>query len=494
MLYIRMAIILVVALYTSRIVLNTLGIEDYGIYNVVGGVVAMFSFFNGTLSGATSRFLTFELGTSRVCKLKEVFRAALTIHLALAVGIFFLGGTVGYWFMENKLVIPESRMHAARIVYFFSVLTCMVAILQVPFNAAIIAHERMNVYAYVSIIEACTKLIVVYLLSYMNFDKLVLYAVLMFVVTGTIALSYGIYACRAFEECRLKLSRNGAFLKPMLSYSGWDLYGNLSVMARGQGINVLQNMFFGPVINAASGVATQVQNAVAGFADNFLTAVRPQIVKNYASARFSEMQSLIMNASKYSFLMLFIISLPLILENRFVLTLWLKQVPAYAVVFCQLSLINNLVGILFRSIAFSIHATGKMRRISFINGTIFLLVIPVSYFLLRAGFSPVTPFVVNIVLLLFGSASNLYTLKLYVPAFSVREFLCRVVRVCLITVATASVVPVIVHMELEEGWVRFFIVSLVSLATTALSVYYIALGKRSREKVVQAVFRKIKHG
>ena len=491
-LYIRMLLVMLVGLYASRIILATLGIEDFGIYNIVGGLVAMFSFLNGTLSGATSRFITYELGTNNKENLQNVFSGTLTIHLILALLIFLLSETIGLWFLENKLVIPENRMMAARFVFHLSIITCLISIIQVPYTAAIIAHERMNIYAYVSILEVFLKLGAVYLLVIGNFDKLSFYASLMLCIIILIAFFYFYYGSKIFQECRFKLTTNKEIIKPMLSYSGWDLYGNMSIMARGQGINILLNIFFGASINAASGIATQVQNAVAGFSDNFLIAVRPQIVKNYASNNNNEMQKLIFNASIFSFLLLFIISFPIILECHFILHLWLKEVPDYSIVFCQLTLIFNLISIMFRSIMFSIHATGKMKRISFINGTIYLMVIPISYCFLKAGFSPTIPFVINIILLFVGSISNLYTLHLYIPTFSIVLFLRKVVLVCAVTIFVAIILPLYFRFIFEESWRRFIIVGFTSVLAILTSGYFIAMDKTMRKKIICNIQNKIK--
>ncbi|NRT13274.1 polysaccharide biosynthesis protein [Flavobacterium sp. 14A] len=491
LLYFRMFITMGVSLYTSRVVLNTLGISDYGVYNVVGGVVAMFSFLNGSLSGATSRFLTFELGTQNKERLNKVFSSALTVHLGLAIIILVIGETIGLWLLENKLVIAENRMFAARIVYQLSIISCIVAIIHVPSSAAIIAHERMNIYAYVSIVEVGLKLLVVFLLLIGNFDKLILYGVLTLIVTIIITLIYQIYSYRNFSECKFRISLDKEMMMPMLSYSGWDLYGNLSVMVRGQGINILLNTFFGTIINAASGIATQVQNAIAGFADNFLVAVRPQIVKNYASGNIVEMQRLIFNASKFSFLLLFLISFTFIVEIEFVMKLWLVKVPLYAIIFCQLSLLNNLVSIMFRTVMFSIHATGKMKRISFINGTIYIMVLPISYGLLKLGFSPIAPFLINIFLLTIGCASNLITLNLYIPEFSISEFLKKVVMINLIIVVLSSIMPLIIYYSMEEGFLRFLIVGFTSVVSIGIATYYIAIDNDMRKASKSYLLNKI---
>lgn len=483
---------IVVSLYTSRLVLNALGVSDYGIYNVVGGVVGMFEFINSSLSGATSRFLTFELGAQNGQKLKETFSSSLIIHICVAILIFILSETIGLWFLTNKLVIPQERMLAAHIVYQLSILTCMINITQVPYTAAIIAHEKMGIFALIGIVNVILKLIITLMLYLGNSDKLILYSILFFIVSCITVLATRFYCIKKYTECTLRFKINKKIILPILSFSSWDLYGNLSLVARGQGINILQNLFFGPIINAASGIANQVQSVIASFADNFLTAVRPQIVKNYACGNIEGMQKLLYNASKYSFYLLFLLSYPLIIENSFILRIWLNNVPTYAVILCQLSLINNLVSIMFRSVMFSIHATGKIKRISFINGTIYLLTLPLSYIFLKLGYPPQTPFVINIFLLLCGSISNLITLRMYIHSFKIRLFICNVIWPCCYVCTIGAIIPLFIRINMDEGWVRLIIVTLCSITSISLSILYIGINKSTRKQLYSLIISKIR--
>lgn len=482
-LYLRMLITMGVSLYTSRVLLDTLGIEDYGIYNIVGGVVIMFSVLNTSLSGATSRFLTYELGSGNSNILKRTFASAFLIHLFVALFIFILAETIGLWFVYNKLLIPSERFNSALIAYQFSILSSLISITQVPYNAAIIAHERMSIYAYVSIFEAILKLLIVYILVIGQFDKLVLYSILMFIASLIIASIYRIYCTRRFEECRMSFKIERSKTKAMIVYSGWDLYGNLSVMVRGQGVNILLNLFFGAVINAATGITTQVQNVIDRFADNFLTAVKPQIVKCYALGHFDEMKNLINNSAKFSYCLLFFMSLPLILESSFVLSIWLKEVPYYTVVFCQTSLLNGLTTVMFRPIMYSIHATGKVKRMSLINGTIYLSTLPISYFLLKQGYPPITPYIINIILMALGSISNLLILKKYLPLFSILSFLSKViVPICFITLMSIPL-PLFLLTTMKSSWIRFILICIACVISIGISVFTIGLNKDLRSKL-----------
>jgi O-antigen/teichoic acid export membrane protein len=305
MLYIRMLFSMVVSLYTSRIVLNTLGVEDYGIYNVVGGIITMFSFLNGAMAAGTQRFLTFELGKNDAIQLSRVFSMSMSIHLMIALVVFVLGETLGLWFVNTQLTIPSERMAAANWVYQFSVLSAMVGIWSVPYNASIIAHERMNVYAYVSILEVILRLLIVFLLQWFGFDKLKFYAVLVFSVSLTIRFIYGRYSKLHFSETRFKFYWNKDLFNTLVSYAGWNLWGNLAVVAHDQGVNILLNIFFGPAVNAARGIAYSVKAAVYSFVQNFQVAMNPQIIKSFASGDFKNMHQLIFQGSKFSFFLLF---------------------------------------------------------------------------------------------------------------------------------------------------------------------------------------------
>ena len=492
-LYFRLLLTVAISLYTSRVFLQTLGIVDFGIYSLVGGLIGMFSFLSLALSSSTSRFLTFELGSFNSEKLAKTFKSAITIHIGLAIVIFILAETIGLWLLEYKLVIPEDRIFAARVVYQISILISIVMVLRIPYNAALIAHEKMSIYAYIGIAEAFLKLLILYpLVVFGDFDKLILYSVLMFLVTIIILSTYIYYCSRSFVECRFKLSGDKQIMKTMLSYCSWEIFGNFSVVARGHGINIILNLFFGVIINAATAIATQVQNAVSGFSSSFLVAVQPQIIKLYASGNIKELQKLIFATSKFSFLLLSIISLPLLIENQFLLNIWLNNVPEYAIIFCQLCIINNMISIIFRPIILSVHATGKVKRVNLINGVIYLLVVPISYFMLKTGFSPVVPFIINILLLILGSFSNLIILREYIPEFSIFKFCKEVLSVCFLIVLISSIIPISIYCNMEPGFIRFILVSLTSVITISISTYSIAMNNETRNKLKIFIFSKLR--
>lgn len=343
LLYFRMLFTMGVSLYTSRVVLNTLGVEDFGIYNVVGGVVVMFSFLNSSLATATQRFLNYEMGQGNALKLEKVFSIALTGHYLIALSVILLAETIGLWFVSTQLEIPAERMHAALWVYQFSILTLAVSIISVPYNAVIIAHERMKVFAYVSIAEVSLKLTVVFLLVYLSFDKLVLYAFLLLVVAVIVRMIYATYCKRNFTECKYRFIFEKDLFAQMFCFSGWMFTGTLSNLFSSQGVNILINMFFGPIQNAARGIAYQIQGTVNAFVTNFMVAVQPQIVKSYSQGNYSYMYKLVFMASRYSFYLLFLLSLPVLLQTQYLLQLWLKNVPDYSVLFTQLVVIDLLI-------------------------------------------------------------------------------------------------------------------------------------------------------
>lgn len=491
LLYVRMAFSMIVSLYTSRVVLATLGVEDFGIYGVVGGIVTLFDFLNASMSGCTSRFLTFELGRGNFNNLRDTFSTAIYVHLFIALLVLIVAEPVGLWFMHSKMQVPADRMDAAQVVFHLSVLSMMINVTQVPYNASIISHERMDVYAYVEIVNVLLKLLIVYLLQLSSYDKLVTYAILVFVVTASVAMFYRIYCMKHFKECHIRRVWRVDIFKSMLAFSGWDLYGNLSVTMRTQGVNMLLNMFFGPLMNAAASIASQVQGAVMAFAQNVNTAVRPQIIKRYASGERESMVSLIRNAVRLNFLVLLLITVPLISELHFVLKLWLGQVPECAVAFCTFTLLFNFFANLSSILVIGVHATGKIFRPSFVNGTLYLLVIPVSYVSFRCGGSAWTSYLFNVLAVVMGMLSNAYTLRLYVREFPLTQFLLRDLLPCISLMAIAFLASFVIVHFMSEGWLRFMIVGISSTTIVTTIGYQFILPQAIRGKLKEKLLGKI---
>ncbi|MDR0844539.1 MAG: oligosaccharide flippase family protein [Tannerella sp.] len=494
LLYARMLLTMLASLYISRIVLNVLGVEDFGIFGVVGGVVTLFSFLNSAMAGSTSRFLTFEIGRDDDEKLKKTFSSALTVHLLIAGLILVLGETVGWWFLKNKLVIPDGRMYAAIWVYQFSLVSMAISVTQIPYHALILAHEKMSVYAYIEMLNVFLKLGMVYLLLVVHADKLIVYAGLVLVISIIITLIYRLYCYKHYTRCRYRYGWERDVVYPMLSFSGWDLYGNMSTIVRTQGVNILLNLFFGPVMNAANMIAVQVQGAVMSFANNIVTATRPQIVKSYAKGDYQYTCDLVQNTSKFTCLLLLFLSLPLMVEAKYVLTLWLKNVPEHAVTFCIYVLIFNFFATISTVVVGAVHATGNIKRPSLINGSLYVMVLPVSYVAFRFNAQPEIPYICNALFVFAGMLSNVYTLKLYVPQFRANDFIVNVLCSVLCISLIAGVFSLAVRHFMQEGLLRLLSVVFISTLSISISGYFLAMDKYARSLVKRKVCAFLRQG
>lgn len=486
-LYFRMFFSMAVSLFTSRVVLQTLGVMDYGIWNVVCGVITMFSFLNASMAGCTNRFLAFELGRKDYGKLQEVFSSALTIHILIALVILVLGETIGLWFLHEKLVIPSDRMFAANIIYQITIISSMIGITQVPYNAMIMANERMNVYAYIEIANVCLRLIIVYMLYISPFDKLVSYGILTFAVSVLIMMTYRIYCIKKLRSCKFKLSLDRNIIKPMLNFSGWDLYGNASVMARTQGVNMLLNMFFTSVMNAASGIATSVQGAVMAFASNVLAAFRPQIVKTYAAGNYAETAELVRRASVYTTYLLLIFTLPLLLETDYVLKLWLKTPPEYAAILCRYVLLFNIITNLSSVLISGVHATGHIIRSSFINGTCYLLVIPFSYIAFKMGMKAEVAYAFNIVAVCIGMTQNLFVLSKYVPELKKLPYFLHVILRYLLVGGFTYFLAELICDHIDPSFKRLCLTVLVTTVLFTTMTFLFIFNKKERHFAIEKI-------
>ena len=483
MLYFRMLISMVVGLFTSRVVLQALGVEDYGIYNVVGGVVGMFSLLSGSLSAAISRFITFELGKGDTDKLKKVFSSAVTIQIILALIIIALAETIGLWFLTNKLVIPEERMFAAQWVYQLSILTFAISLISVPYNAAIIAHERMSAFAYMSIFDVFSKLLIAYSIYYTSCDRLIFYGILCTVLSLINRLIYGIYCKKHFEECTYKFLFDKALLKQMFGFAGWNFIGASSAVLRDQGGNMLLNIFCGPAANAARGIAMQVNSAIHGFVGNFMVALNPQITKSYASGEHDYMMSLIYKGARFSYYILLILSLPVIINANYILNLWLKTVPEHSVIFVQLILIFAMSESLANPIVTAMLATGNIRNYQIIVGGLQMMNLPLSYLFLRWGFPAETVFIVAIFISICCEMTRLYMLRGMIK-LSMRSFLREVYFNVILVTIIAAVIPVILFNILPNDFLGFIVNCIVCILCTTLSILYIGLSRSERQMIV----------
>lgn len=495
-LYFRMILIMLVTLYTSRVVLAQLGIKDYGIYNVVGGVVTMFAFLNNCMTTSTQRFLTFELGKGNTQRLKDVFAASLNIHIAIAFTIVVLAESIGLWFVNYKLVIPADRLVAANWVFQFAILSFCVNIIQVPYNAVIIAHEKMNVYAYISIVEVMLKLGIVYLLSVSPFDKLIAYAVLIFAVQLLIRAIYQIYCRKNYEESKFRIFWDKSLYQQMSGFAGWNLFGSLAWMLRDQGLNIVLNLFFGPVINAARGVATQVSGAVMNFISNFQVALNPQITKNYANGNIQEMEKLTYLGIKFSYIILFFLAFPLSLNINYVLHLWLVEVPDYTALFIILIMIDSMVGNLF-GVPFmtSLSATGKIRNYQIVVSFIILLIVPVGYIALRLGCDAPSVFYITIIFSgISGFARFLFCRKQI--GYSLREMTKGVLLPVLSITVVALPLPIFAKLEYfqTDTLMNFLLLCLISIVMTFVSAWFVGLNTTEKDKLLSIIKSKIHKG
>lgn len=457
-LYLRMLLSMVISLFTSRVFLQALGVENYGIQNVVGGFLGMASFLFASMSSATSRFITYELGKGYSQKLKDTFSTAVLIHAGLALAIVVLAETVGLWFLTNKLVIPENRMFAAHVVYQLSLVGMVLGIMQSPYGAVMISHEHMKIYAYVEILNVSLKLLILYLVIAIPGDKLIICSILLFIQSFIIWLVYRIYCIRHFKEARFHYVWDKNVMKPMFEFSGWDLFGNFSVMMRTQGVSVLLNLFFGPIINAASGIAATVQGAVMNFSTNIITAYRPQLIKQYAKGEYDYLFSLSRDAIKVSSMLLMLLTVPLMINLDFVIGLWLGQVPEYVVPICQVTLVYNFLATISIILAAIIHATGKMKRISLINGSIYIMVIPITYLAYKSGsHDPILPFILNVVGISIGVLSNAYSIKLYIPSFKLRYFIFKEYLLTMVLFGGVLGITYFCMQFMEQGWFRLLL-------------------------------------
>ena len=398
LLYFRMLFMMVVSLYTSRVILNALGVEDFGIYNVVGGLVSMFSVISGSLSAAISRFITYELGKGDQSNLNKIFSASVTIQLLLSLIIVVLIESVGVWFLNTKMTIPADRMTAANRVLQFSIVTFLINLGSVPYNAAIFAHEKMSAFAYISILEAVGKLTIAFLIMWSPIDELICYAILMCAVAVIVRLTYGHYCKKHFAECTYHFHWDKEILKRMFGFAGWNFIGSIAGILRGQGINVLLNLFFTPIVNAAQGIAVQVNNALCQFSNNFLTAINPQIIKSYSQNELDRAYDLVLYASRFAFLLLLVLSSPIICETEVILKLWLKNVPDYAAVFVRLSLILAICDAVSLPLVTLQQATGKLRNYQLVVGVLHMLNFPISLLFLYIDFEPSIVYYIAIIL------------------------------------------------------------------------------------------------
>lgn len=486
-LYFRMLFLMVISLYTSRVFLASLGISDYGLYNAVGGFVAMFAIISAPLTSACTRFLNFEMGTGNTDRLKVVFSTSVTIQLILALVIALLCETVGLWFLNYKMEIPVGRYYAANWVFQLSILLFCLNLLTIPYNAAIVAHERMNVFAYLSIFDGLAKLGICYLIEHEPFDRLVYYAVLLFILQFIDILLYYLYCRTKFEECKYRFVLDKPLLYNMFDYSLWHLAGNSAAVLNTHGINILLNLFFGTVVNAAKGVANQVLTAVRGFANNFMMALNPQITQSYAKKDFDYMFNLVYKGSRFSFYLMLIPSLPIIINAEAILSIWLKEVPEHAVFFVQFSLIAALISTISNTLITAQNATGNVRNYQLIVGGILLLNFPFCYIALKLGASPESTMVIAVIIEVVALFARIFMIPLYIKEFNAIDYIKKVVLDCVYVCVVSTVLPLVLYLLLPDNWVTFTVVTIVAILTSMIAVFYVGCSISERKMIISKV-------
>lgn len=495
LLYIRMLLVMIATLYTSRIVLAELGESDYGIYTLVAGFVAMLGFFNAAMVSATQRYLAFDIGRNDIEKLRKTFNTTLVLHILIALLFFIIAQTVGLWYVNNKLVFPSDRIEAVNTIYQYSILTFSLTVIQVPYNALIVARERMGIYTYISIVEVIFKLIIAYALIYMvsTNDKLQDYAMLIFLATFIVVFITYAYCRKEFSECRFSFQKDYAYYKELSAYSMWNIFGNLAVVAKLQGVNIVLNIFYGTIVNSAYGIASQVLSAVNMFATNLQAAMNPQIVKNYSNGNIVDSQNLILKGSKFSFLLILLLITPILLNTEYILELWLLKPPQYSIIFVKLTLINVLIDSLSGTLMTGIQATGKIKNYQIIVGILVFLNLPLSYVLLKMHFVPQTVYIVSIIISIISLQLRLIFLKLTMK-FNVQNYYKEVVaRAILLMILIFGYIHYSDNFFAKTSTFSFFIIeTLCSIVVVLLLILIIGLSLSDKEMLKQKFYSKFK--
>lgn len=492
-LYVRTIVVMLITLYTSRVVLKSLGVVDYGIYNVVGGLISIMSFINGAMSASTVRYLTFELGRRDYNRLNIVFCTCIQIHFVIAIFVLLLAETVGLWFFYNEMTIPPERMNSAFVVYQLSVLTGMIGIMNIPYNTLLIAHERMSSFAYITIIDASLKLLVAVSLSLFLFDKLIIYALLMCLVYIFVISIYWRYCKNNFSESKYSFIIDKPLVAEMSKYAFWSLFSNFAFVTYTQGVNILLNIFFGPAVNAARGITVQVQAAVSRFTQGFQSALNPQITKSYAANDRNRLVFLIDTSSRYSFFLVLILSFPILAELDNILHLWLGEVPKHTANFIRITLLSMPIGVLLNPLNIATQATGRIKRFAFVTGFVQIFILPISYIVLKLGGAPESVYAVYLVMTYLNSIVYIY-LTCKEVEISMWNYYKRVVARSFAVAFLASILSI--------GYYFFFYTSsallssilnmIIAILSVLVSIYLIGMSKSEKQFVfgyIRRIFR-----
>lgn len=492
LLYFRMILLMGISLYTSRVVLNQLGVDDYGIYNVVGGIIVILSFLNGAMAGATQRFMNVEMGRRDMQALRRVFSTSIHIHIIVSVIVLILAETIGVWFLNTQMNIPSGRMYAAQWVYQLSVASAIIGIVSIPFNAAITAHEKMSAFAYISIFEGTMKLLIAFSLVIANVDKLILYATLIFIVGIINRIIYGIYCSRHFEECRnTSWNIDRPMMRQMLSFSGWTIFGSFGYILHTQGIAIVINLFFNVAVNAAQGIANQINGIVTQFVSNFLRALNPQVVKTYAAGELDNMHNLIIRGCKIAFCLLAFFVIPLVLETPTILSVWLGVVPEYAVLFVRLVLIISLCNSFSGLLATAKGATGDIKSYQITLTTIGAFHVPLAWLAFELGCGPEYSMYIYLVIVVILQIVRVWFVcnSLHL---SKRRLFVEVVMRCSGVFVMSLILPIIMHYSLPVSLLSTILICFTSMACVVITTLFIALTRHERNMLLSYILKELK--
>lgn len=494
-LYFRMFFTMLVSLYTTRVILQVLGVDDYGIYQTVGGLVAMLSFLNSSLSTSTSRFLTYALGINDSNKLSNTFSTLLTIHIILALLVFVFAETIGIWIVKDKLNLPPDRMNSALFAYHISVFTALITITQVPYNATIISHEKMDIYAFITIVDVILKLLIVYLLRLFNGDKLKLYSLMICILQVGISIFYRFYCVSRFKETRYRLVIDKGIFKDIASFSGWNLWSNTAIALNSQGMTLLVNMYFSPAVVAARSIANQVNMAANQFVQNFRTAANPQIVKQYAVGNYDESKYLLLSSTKYSYYLMMCICIPICFVAEDLLLLWLKDVPEYTVAFLQISVITSLSQVFDHSFYTALYAKGQIRENAILSPSILIASFIITYILYKNGYSPLVSAWGMLVSYCIIGLIVKPLLVVRITGYKYREIF-TVLKSCFIVTISSLPLPIITYYKIEVLALNrissMLLIVLITWISIICSIWFLGIDKQTKRMIVSYFHRLIK--
>lgn len=485
-LYIRTIVTIMLGFVVTRIVLEKLGTSDYGIYNVVGGFVSMFTVLNSILQGGTRRFLALRIGEGKQTYLKLTFSTALVIHIGIALVVLAILESIGLWLLNYELNISPERLNAANWIYQLSIISVIVAITQTPYTAIITAHEHFNIYAYISLFDIIGKLLLLLLLSYIPGDKLIIYGIIQLAISFLSMCIYRTYCIKHFSECSFSLRIDKACLKEMISFSGWSTIGHISVVINGQGLSILLNLFFNTVMNAARGLATTITFAIDQLISNFIVAATPQLVKLYGAGEKEKFHQLIFNVSQYTLFLLAIFIVPVLLEIKFVLALWLHQVPDYTASFIKISLIISFLSYSNRFVDQGVVAIGRVKELNLYVTPIYLIVFPLAYLFLKCDFGPICVYWVMTIPMFIAMLLNLSIIHRFYD-FPMYKYLKNVFLKNIFLVGISAVIPWIIHQQMDYGIVRFFTVCILSVCCTLVVLYNWGLGTEAKTLIKRQI-------